>query len=158
MEGFPATLGSARDHSLNIHDQSWHAMSKLSLDAGAEWAGVDAKKELVDLRSRIRTLEAENAALLVDVNQDEGYERLKVRCGALEAALRDVNMICAQAPPLEDMDDTDKGYGGVLESIQRRVRKAFELETKVDQCTCEWPMAINVNCPHHSTANRKVKP
>jgi hypothetical protein len=133
-------------------------MSKLSLDAGAEWAGVGAKKELVDLRSRIRTLEAENAALLVDVNQDEGYERLKVRCGALEAALRDVNMICAQAPPLEDMDDTDKGYGGVLESIQRRVRKAFELETKVDQCTCEWPMAINVNCPHHSTANRKVKP
>jgi hypothetical protein len=30
-----------------------------------------------DLRERIRELEAENARLLADVNQDEGYERLK---------------------------------------------------------------------------------
>jgi len=32
----------------------------------------------VDLEKRIAALEAENARLLADVNQDEGYERLKV--------------------------------------------------------------------------------
>lgn len=43
------------------------------------------------------------------------------------AALRDINMICAQAPPLEDFDDQDDGYGQVLTAIQSRVRKAFTL-------------------------------
>jgi hypothetical protein len=37
--------------------------------------------------TRIRDLEAQNAALLADVNQDEGYERLKVRISELEADL-----------------------------------------------------------------------
>jgi hypothetical protein len=40
------------------------------------------------IEARIRELEAQNAALLADVNQDEGYERLKARCQKLEAALQ----------------------------------------------------------------------
>lgn len=40
-----------------------------------------------ELLARLRSLEAQNAALLADVNQDEGYERLKARNVALEAAL-----------------------------------------------------------------------
>lgn len=44
--------------------------------------------KLHEAETRIAALEAQNAALLSDVNQDEGYERLKARCAQLEAALR----------------------------------------------------------------------
>ena len=46
------------------------------------------KADYIALLNRVRELEAQNAALLADVNQDEGYERLKARCQKLEAALQ----------------------------------------------------------------------
>ena len=53
------------------------------------------------------------------------------RIAALEGALRDVNMICAQAPAFEDMDETM--YDQVIEAIQQRARKPFALETSEKQ-------------------------
>lgn len=51
---------------------------------------IEASLYADDLVKRIEQLEAQNAALLADVNQDEGYERLKAKCAQLEAALRPV--------------------------------------------------------------------
>ena len=53
-------------------EERWVGMREDSQD-GAWYAAADVDQ-------RIATLEAENARLLSDVNQDEGYERLKVRC------------------------------------------------------------------------------
>ena len=59
------------------------------------WACID------EAADRIRELEAQNAALLADVNQDEGYERLKSRCAQLEVALCEIahgGVNCPQCP------------------------------------------------------------
>ena len=42
------------------------------------------------LGSDYDALAAQNVALLADVNQDEGYERLKAKCEKLEALLREL--------------------------------------------------------------------
>jgi hypothetical protein len=68
-------------------------MSKLSLDAGAEWAGVDAKEELVDLRSRIRVLKAE---LQGYKESHDAHCPSAERVRSLEAALRQVR-ICYES-------------------------------------------------------------
>lgn len=58
----------------------------------------------------------------------------------LEAVLRDVNMICAQAPPIEDMEDIDKTYNQILDDIQTHCRNALpqsETEAKCPGATAE---------------------
>jgi hypothetical protein len=78
-----------------------------------------AKERLIHRESLIEQLEAQR-----NIAGNEGM-RLAAKVAQLEAALRDVNMICAQAPPIEDMEDIDADYGRVLTSIQQRVRNAF---------------------------------
>jgi hypothetical protein len=51
------------------------------------------KADYIALLNRVRELEAQNAALLADVNQDEGYERLK------EALREGAELLHAFTPP-----------------------------------------------------------
>jgi hypothetical protein len=82
------------------------------------------------LNARIATLEAENARLLADVNQDEGYERLK-------QLLRDVRPWMGDAP-----------Y-----ALADRIDAVLTAETPDDPT---WPVSINKDAPElhcygHST-------
>ena len=58
-------------------------------DAAAHWEYkyANARQYNRNLEERNKELEAQNAALLADVNQDEGYERLKVRVSEIETEL-----------------------------------------------------------------------
>ena len=58
-------------------------------DAAAHWEHkyANARQYNRNLEERNKELEAQNAALLADVNQDEGYERLKVRVSEIETEL-----------------------------------------------------------------------
>jgi len=99
-------------------------------DAAAHWEHkyATARQYNRNLEERNQKLEAQNAALLDDVNQDEGYERLKARNAQLEAALRPVanHMVIDKDKELIggcyaiDVVQTAKGLvGSVLEPLVR---------------------------------------
>lgn len=86
--------------------------------------------------ARIAALESQNAALLNDVNQDEGYERLKAKCEKLEAALKE----CEQV-----RDSWCKAFTEQRDDAEALVRRCAALETEAQP---EVPIDLQSNCPY----------
>jgi hypothetical protein len=130
-------------------------MSKLSLDAGAEWAGVDAKEELVDLRSRIRVLEAE---LQGYKESHDTHCPSAERVRSLEAALRTVaEIVFSDSVEYDDLRNAQHVIDSVLPSHS---------ETKAEpRCVCSSRASqIRVgeshmpDCPRYEPNRSEAKP
>jgi hypothetical protein len=58
--------------------------------------------------------------------RDAAWERI----ANLEAALKSINMVCAHAPPCDELDEDGETYNSIIDSIQGHVRWAFETSGK----------------------------
>jgi hypothetical protein len=81
------------------------------------------------------------------------------RIAALESAAREAVALCGTCDGKGGWGFEDEGlpFQPCPKCAPVRAVISTSLETPVGQCTCEWPMAINVNCPHHSTSKTKTE-
>lgn len=105
---------------------------------------------------RIRELEAQNTALLADVNQDEGYERMKARNSALEAAAEKVHGIIAEywGPCMGSVESLLTLREAVGERASTWLPKVSDLPRVATVCTCDSTLVTDTSthqphCPRY---------
>jgi hypothetical protein len=51
----------------------------------------------------------------------------------MREALSNINLICVQAPPCDELDEDGETYNGILDSIQSQVRKCFASDAATEE-------------------------
>ena len=128
------------------------------------------------LASDYAALEARCAALLDDVNQDEGYERLKARCRELEGFLRrmlppHIEQACDECGGDLDVCKTDhpdcpireaRGFLTASETVCEHEWGEYSIDNAKSPADPPkryvWIKCIKCGEPQAATSNRSAKP